>query len=102
MGRPAVPPTHGAIGCALAASLSLVWGVETQPIEKQRGGRGLGLRWPLFGQETQQPTESWRLLWVGYWGGRATTAERVGGAFCYRLGRRINRESNGALDFDGF
>ena len=26
----------------------------------------------------------------------------MGGAFCYRLGRRINRESDGALDFDGF
>jgi len=36
--------------------------------------------------KTQQPTKSWRLLWGGYWGGRATAVERVGGAFCYRLG----------------
>jgi hypothetical protein len=42
--------------------------------------------------KTQQPTNSWRLLWGGYWGGRATAVECVGGAFRYRLGRRKEDE----------
>ena len=29
--------------------MTLVLGAETQPIKKQRGGRGLGLRWLPFG-----------------------------------------------------
>ena len=40
-----------AIGLAGAAVGSLVLGAEMQPIEKQRGGWGLGLRWPPFGWE---------------------------------------------------
>ena len=58
--HPMVPCKARAFGCALAAPLLLVWGVETQLIEKQRGGRGLELRWQPFGRETQQSTQSQR------------------------------------------
>jgi len=37
-----------AIGIAFAVIGLLVCGVATQPIKTQRGGRGLGLRWPPF------------------------------------------------------
>ena len=80
-----------AIRCALAIVGSLVWGAETQPTEKQRERWGLGLRWPPFYYIKKQSTKSWRLLWLGYWGGRATAAERVGGAFRYCLGRRMEQ-----------
>ncbi len=40
-----------AIRLDVAAVGSLVLGAETQPIEKQRGGRGLSIRWPPFGWE---------------------------------------------------
>ena len=61
---PMDPCKARAVGCALNAPLSLVWGVETQPIEKQRGRWGLGLRWPPFDDATQQSTESWRQQYV--------------------------------------
>ena len=51
---PMGPSMTPAIGCALAAPPFLVWGIETQPIEKQRGGWGLGLRWPLFDYSNQK------------------------------------------------
>jgi hypothetical protein len=38
-----VPCKARAIGLGGATVGSLVWGVATQPIKKQRGGRGLGL-----------------------------------------------------------
>ena len=49
-----------AIGLGGAAVGSLVWGVATQPIENQRGGRGLGLRWPPIDRFKQQSTKSRR------------------------------------------
>jgi hypothetical protein len=33
-----------------------VWGTEKRSIEKQRDGRGLGLRWPPFDDGVQQST----------------------------------------------
>jgi hypothetical protein len=39
-----------AVGVALAVIGLLVWGGLVTLIEKQRGGRGLGLRWPPFCQ----------------------------------------------------
>ena len=49
-----------AVGVALAVVGLLVWGGLVTFFEKQRGGRGLGLRWPPFYQDTQQSTESRR------------------------------------------
>ncbi len=91
---PMGPIMTPAIGCALAAPLFLVWGIETQPIKKQRGGWGLGLRWPPFYYGKQQSTESWHSWWRRYQRGRATAAECVGGARCNRLGRRMELQKN--------
>ena len=43
------PWTARAFGLGGAAVGSLVLGAEMQPINKQRGGRGLGLSWLPFG-----------------------------------------------------
>jgi len=85
-----------AIGCALAAPLSLVLGAETQPIEKQRGGWGLSLRWPPFGWENT--TNNQKLAFsVGRILGRAR--DRGGtcwGGFHYRLGaaNKVTKKQN--------
>ncbi len=50
------------IGYALAALLSFVWGAKMQPIEKQREGQGLALRWLPFSYFTRQPTKKTVLL----------------------------------------
>jgi len=54
-----------AVGLGGATVGSLVWGVETQPIKKQRERWGLGLRWPPFDYGKQQSTKSWRQRKVG-------------------------------------
>ena len=51
-----VPRKAGGVGFALDAVGSFVWGAETQPIEKQREGRGSGLWWPPFDDGKQQST----------------------------------------------
>jgi len=74
------------IGCTLAAPLSLVLGAEMQPIKKQRGGRGLSLRWPPFGWENTTTNQKLAFS-VGRILGRA--CNRGGacwGGFRYRLG----------------
>ncbi len=71
MGRPAAPLTHVAAdpygpmqGACHRVRRRCCWfacfGHQTQPIKKQRGGRGLCLRWPPINQDTQQSTQSWR------------------------------------------
>jgi hypothetical protein len=49
-----------AVGLALAGVDSLVWGAKMAPIEKEREGRGPGLRWPPLDGSTQQVTEGRR------------------------------------------
>ncbi len=39
-------------GFVLATAGSLVWGNKTRHIEKQRERGGIGLRWPPFGQKS--------------------------------------------------
>jgi len=83
---PMVPCKAHAIGFGGAAVASLVLGAEMQPIEKQRGGQVLSLRWPPFGWENT--TTNQKLVFaVGRILGRAR--DRGGtcwGAFRYRLG----------------
>ena len=75
-----------AIGCALAAPLSLVLGAEMQPIKKQRGGRGLSLRWPPFGWENTTTNQKLAFA-VGRILGRVRDhGKTCWGRFCYRLG----------------
>jgi len=74
------------IGCALAAPLSLVLDAETQPIVKQRGGRGLSLRWPPFGWENTTTNQK-SAFSVGRILGRARDhGGTCWGGFRYRLG----------------
>ena len=68
---------HG-VGFALSAISSLVWGAKKRPIKKQRDGPGLGLRLPLFNNETQQSTSSRRPRWDGCRRGGALGLERMG------------------------
>ena len=75
------------IGCTLIAPLSLVLGAETQPIEKQREGRGLSLRWPPFGWENTTTNQKLAFA-VGRILGRACDRGGMcwGRAICYPLG----------------
>ena len=88
-----------AIGLAFAVVGSLVWGVAMQPIKKQRGGRGLGLRWPPFCQQTQQPTESRFRRQRRHRRRRATAAERMWRLFWLRLGRRTEQKNKQKLKY---
>jgi len=83
---PMVPCKAHAIGFGGAAVGSLVLGAEMQPIEKQRGGRVLSLRWPPFGWENTTTNQK-----LAFAVGRilARARDRGGtcwGAFRYRLG----------------
>ena len=78
---PLVPIHQGqacGVGFALSAISSLVWGAKKRPIKKQRDGPGLGLRLPLFNNETQQSTSSRRPRWDGCRRGGALGLERMG------------------------
>ena len=55
-----VPCKARAIGLGGAAVGSIVWGVTTQPIKKQRERWGLGLGWPPIVRFKQQSTQSVR------------------------------------------
>jgi hypothetical protein len=57
---PMGPCKERAIGLGGDAVDLLVLGAKTQSIKKQRGGRGLCLRWPPINQDTQQSTQSRR------------------------------------------
>jgi hypothetical protein len=70
----------------------LFWVLKRNPSKNREGGGVSALGGCRSGWKTQQPTKSWRLLWGGYWGGRATAVECVGGAFRYPLGRRKEDE----------
>ena len=88
---PMVPCKARAIVLGGAAVGSLVLGAETQPIKKQRGGRGLGLRWLPFGlgKHNNQPKIG---VCCGEDIGEGVRPGCVGGAFRYRLGRRKEDE----------
>jgi len=84
---PMVPCKARAIGLGGAAVGSPVWGAQTQPPSKNRergGALALGGR-RLMTKHNNQPKVGGSGR-GGYWGGRATAVERVGGAFRYRLG----------------
>ncbi len=49
-----VPRKTGVVGFGGMMASSPVWGDEKRHIEKQRDGRGLGLRWPPFNWKIQQ------------------------------------------------
>jgi hypothetical protein len=51
---PMVPCKARVVGFGGAMAGSPVWGDEKRRIEKQRDGRGLGLRWPPFNWKIQQ------------------------------------------------
>ncbi len=55
---PKGPYKARSVMCALVAVCSFVWGAKMQHIKNDREGCDLGLRWPSFGQTTQQPTKS--------------------------------------------
>ncbi len=88
-----------AIGLVFAVIGSLVWGVAMQPIKKQRGGRGLGLRWPSFCQQTQQPTESRFRRRRRHRRRHATVAERMWRLFWLCLGRRTGQKNKQKLKY---
>jgi len=72
-----------------------------------RDGRSTGLGWPPLVGSAQQWTEQWCRRQGGSLIGDAAGEERVGKTFMRRYGRwfecwKKNRESDGALDFDGF
>jgi len=88
-----------AIRLDVAAVGSLVLGAETQPIEKQRGGRGLSIRWPPFGWENTTTNQKLAFS-VGRILGRAR--DRSGtcwGGFCYRLGaaNKVTKKQNNKI-----
>ena len=89
---PMVPCKARAVGCALAAPLSLVWCVEMQLIKKQRGGRGLGLRWPPFDDPMQQSTRQSAEAVGGVLERRRAGQGARGGRPSHCLGRRIDRQ----------
>jgi hypothetical protein len=71
--------------------------------------RNTGLGWPLLNGSTQQPTERWYWRLEGRWRGDLHGWNAWGGTFSHRFGWRmerqkknINRDGDGALDFDGF
>ncbi len=86
----------------------LVWGTVMAPIKKLRDGRGTGLGWHLLNGSTQQPTE--RVSAVGGGGGEDIRTGGTRGAdvwlsFWVANGatkKYLNRDGDGALDFDGF
>jgi hypothetical protein len=57
---PMVPCKVRAIGLGGTTGGSPVWGANASPIKILRGRWGLGLRWPLFDDATQQSTYTWR------------------------------------------
>ncbi len=56
-----------------------VWVSKKRTIKKQRDGRGLGLRRPLFDDKIQQSTRSLRPRWKGCWRVGAWGLDCVGG-----------------------
>ncbi len=91
---PMCPYKVRGIGCTLVAVCFFIWGAKMQHIKNQREGCDLGLRWPSFGQTTQQPTKTWRSRQEGYWGGCTTWAERVGRTPYHRLGWQTEQQKN--------
>jgi len=83
---PMVPCKARTIVFGGAAVGSLVLGADMQPIEKQRGGQVLSLRWPPFGWENTTTNQK-----LAFAVGRILRRARdhggtCWGAFHYRLG----------------